>query len=69
MQEKVQEAKHQANQAQYLYQLGSITKEEALERVTPYVELHNEAATRIAKEYKMRPRTITAKSFLRSPIR
>ena len=69
MRQEVIDAKTEATQAHYLYDVGAITKDEALQRVTQFVDLHNEAAIRLGKEYKMKARTITADFFLRKPIR
>ena len=52
--------------ARDLYIIGEITREEALEYVTPYVKTFNEKSKEIAKRYEIKkPKLITESQFLR----
>ena len=52
--------------ARDLYIIGEITREEALEYVTPYVKEFNEKSKEIAKRYEIKkPKLINASQFLR----
>lgn len=47
------------------YAFNEITREEAIEQISPIVENINEKSREIAKKYSTRPRLITAISLLR----
>lgn len=52
--------------ARDLYIIGEITREEALEHVSPYVKTFNEKSKEIAKRFEIKkPKLITASQFLR----
>lgn len=51
--------------AKYLYAVGRITREEAMERCEPYLTEANEIAKEIAKRYNKRPTRITFIGFIR----
>ena len=52
--------------ARDLYIIGEITREEALEHITPYVKAFNEKSKEIAKRYEIKkPKLINESQFLR----
>ena len=52
--------------ARDLYIIGEITREEALEYVSPYVKTFNEKSKEIAKRFEIKkPKLITESQFLR----
>lgn len=54
-----------AHETRHLYAIGEIPREEALERVEPYIKKFNQKSREIAKKYGLRAKTISAKKFLR----
>lgn len=65
MNETIAKLKHEADTAKGLYRLGRITREEALEKVKPYIDEANRRGTEIAKKHGMRHRKITVAGFMR----
>ena len=52
--------------ARDLYMIGEITREEALQYVTPYVKEFNKKSKEIAKRFEIKkPKLITESQFLR----
>lgn len=55
----------QAVNAKNAYKYGIITREEALEKIQPFIDFVNKTSIRLAKEYNAKPRLVDAVSFLR----
>lgn len=62
---EMQVLKEHAEKAKVLYKGGHISRTEAVEMVTPYINAFNEKSTEIAKKYKQRPKTISFATFMR----
>lgn len=65
MSEQIKELKAQAEEAKASYMYDTITRKEAIERVTPYVKALNKKGRELAKKYGMRPKPVTVIGFLR----
>lgn len=59
------ELRKDADRAKYLYNTGEIDYEEMLDVVGLYIDECNVVAKRLAKEYEVRPKTMTVRAFLR----
>ncbi|PED64050.1 hypothetical protein [Priestia megaterium] len=46
------------------YHYGVISKEEASEKIVPFVEAYNAKSKEVAKKYNQRPRLISFSSFV-----
>ena len=60
-----QELKSIAENARSLYRSNLITREEAKERIEPFIEAYNKKSIEIAKKFNQKPKTISFVSFLR----
>ena len=54
-----------ADEAKYQYAIGAIDYDELVKVATAYIDLCNQRAVAIAKEYGMRPKKMHVKAFLR----
>ncbi|MDA3973282.1 hypothetical protein PF023_04425 [Enterococcus thailandicus] len=59
------ELKNIAENARTLYRSNLISRDEAMERIDPFVKAYNKKSKEIAKKYNQRPKTISIASFLR----
>ncbi len=48
-----------------LYNLGLCDREEAKEKIMPYIDYANEISVKISKKYKQKPKLIKFISFIR----
>ena len=63
--QKNKELVKMAFETRHLYAIGEISREEALERIEPYIKKFNQKSRMIAKKYNFPAKTISAKKFLR----
>lgn len=61
----MEEIKVKAFEAKESYRAGFITREEAKELITPYIEAFNNKSREIARKYGMKAKTITFAGFVR----
>ncbi|MGE6260884.1 hypothetical protein ACQKCU_23910 [Heyndrickxia sporothermodurans] len=57
--------KHEAEKAKIEYKQRLINREEAKERIHPYVEAFNKKSKEIAKKYHQKPKLLSVSSYLR----
>lgn len=62
---EVQAAKEKAEEARYLLKIGGISLVEAKFRCKEYIDMVNEGAKRLSKEYGNTYRPVSVSSFLR----
>lgn len=62
---EAQQLKNIADEGKYLYKIGKITREEAKEKIMPYIQAFNEKSISIAKKYGMKPKKISFTSYIR----
>ena len=62
---KAQELRRKADDAKVLYAEGLITYEAMYTAAQAYIDECNAAAKRIAKEFGMKPKLMSAKAYLR----
>lgn len=55
----------EAERAKCLYLNGHISREEAREKITPYIEAVNRTAVELGKSYGVRPKLVTFEGFTR----
>lgn len=60
-----EQIKQQAEIFRDMYKMGVIEREEAKEKVTPYIEMFNKKSKEIAKKYNQKPRTISFAQYCR----
>lgn len=65
MMKEHEELKNQAEEARAAYRAGVISREKAIEIITPYLAVANQYAVDLAKKYGQRPRKIGMLSYLR----
>lgn len=66
MNEEVMMLKQEAEHYKFLYQTGQITREEAKEHITPYLDCVNNKAKELAKKYNMKKyKKVSFISFVR----
>lgn len=63
--QKNKELVNMAYETRHLYAIGEISREEALERIEPYIKAFNKKSKEIAKKYNFPAKTVSAKKFLR----
>ena len=61
----IAKAKHEADIAKALFRLGKIGRDDAHERIAPYINEANRRGEQIAKKYGMRHRKMTITQFMR----
>lgn len=54
-----------AEEYKALYRMKEVSREEAKEKIMPYIETFNNKSTEIAKKYGMKPKTISFAKFIR----
>lgn len=59
------ELKGMAENARTLYRSNLISREEAVERIEPFVIAYNKKSKEIARKYNQRAKTISIATFLR----
>lgn len=59
------ELRNKAEEARRSYRSNLINRDEAIERINPFIEAYNTKSKEIAKKYNQRPKTISVASFLR----
>ena len=57
--------KEQAESYRVLYKTNQVSREEALQKIQPYIDAVNEKSKSIAKKYNMRPKFVTVTGYLR----
>lgn len=62
----MQSLKDSAATAKFQYKIGQITREEAVSKIQPYLDVANEKSIEIAKKYNQKPKKITLNAYLRS---
>ncbi|QDX92054.1 hypothetical protein EEL30_06535 [Brevibacillus laterosporus] len=65
MNEEVLVLKEQAEGYRVLYKTNQVSREEALEKIRPYIVAVNEKSKSIAKKYNMKPKLVTVTGYLR----
>ena len=65
MEKTLDEIKDEAFLARALYKGNQITREQARERIMPYINMYNEKVVEIAKKYNQKPKKISFITFLR----
>ncbi|MCY8420280.1 hypothetical protein [Bacillus inaquosorum] len=65
MNKEILDLKTVAEAARAAYKMGHLSREEATEKIKPYLTQVNEKAVAIAKKYNQRPRKVSLTSFLR----
>lgn len=63
---EIKELQARAEKAKAMYRIGQITREEASEEITPYLEAFNAKSIEIAKKYTQKPKKISLLTYLRS---
>lgn len=61
----INEIKAQAEIGKFEYKTGLINREEAKEKIQPFIDAFNAKSKEVAKKYNQRPRLITLASYLR----
>ena len=59
------EIKEVAEKGRVLYNSGQISRDEAVEMITPYINACNEKSKELAKKYNMKPKKITFAQYIR----
>lgn len=54
-----------AFEARSAYYEGKVTRDEALEKVKPYLDAVNNRAKELSKQFNVRPKKVTVHSFMR----
>lgn len=57
--------KDKAFEARHLYKIGMISRQEAKEKIDPYVKVFNKTSKEVAKKYDQRPKLINFSIFVR----
>lgn len=65
MNEETQKLKLIAENARYLYTIGSITREEAKRDIMPYINAINTKAKELAKKYNQKAKLVSFNSYCR----
>lgn len=65
MSEYVQQSKQKAEVARLAYRQGLITREEAKEEITPYLNALNNRSRELAKKYNQKPKLVSFISYIR----
>lgn len=65
MNKDIQELKQLAELARAEYRRSLITREEAQERIMPYINAVNERSKELAKKYNQKPRMASFNTFVR----
>lgn len=65
MSEYVQQLKQKAEVARMAYRQGLITREEAKEEITPYLNALNSRSRELAKKYNQKPKLVSFISYIR----
>lgn len=63
--EQIDELRLQAEEGRLLYNSGLISREDAIERISPYIRAYNEKCLTIAKKYNVKPKKISFAVFVR----
>lgn len=59
------EIQEQAYLYRDLYRLGKVTREEAKEKIMPYLDFVNETSKKICKKYNQKHRNVTFSNYVR----
>lgn len=62
---EVELIKHKAEAAKLMYMRGLITREEAKEEITPYLNALNNRSRELAKKYNQKPKLVSFISYIR----
>lgn len=65
MNEEIKQLKQMAEIARAEYRTNHITREEAKERIMPYIDAVNERAKELAKKYNQKPKMASFNTFVR----
>lgn len=65
MDENVKNKRDKAFYYRELLRIGEISIEKAKKEINPYISIINENAEKLAKKYKIKPRRISFRSFVR----
>lgn len=59
------ELQNQAGRYRYLYRMGKITREEAKEKIMPYLDFVNNKSKELCKKYNQKHKQINFSSYVR----
>jgi len=62
---EISKLKSQAEEYRYLYQINQVTREEAKEYITPYINAINDKQKELAEKYNQKVKKVTFISFIR----
>lgn len=65
MNEEIFKMKQEAEHYSYLYNIGTISREEAKEKIQPYLDKVNEKSKELAKKYNQKPKKVNFNTFIR----
>ncbi|BFH66237.1 hypothetical protein J27TS7_10830 [Paenibacillus dendritiformis] len=65
MDKEISYLKEQAETYRALYKRNMVSRQEALESVTPYIDAVNQKSVSLAKKYNLRPKLVNVSSYLR----
>ena len=65
MKPKITALQIEARKARFEYFREHISKEDAVQRIQPYIDAVNEGAVRIAKEFRMKAKKVAISGYLR----
>ena len=65
MNEEVKQLKLEAEQARAEYRVGCISREEAKERIMPYIEMVNTRSKELATKYNQKYKPVSFSGFIR----
>ena len=65
MNEEVKQLKQEAEQARAEYRVGYISRDEAKERIMPYIEMVNARSKELATKYNQKYKPVSFSGFLR----
>lgn len=65
MNEEIKQLKQEAEVARAEYRTGCITRDEAKDRIMPYINAVNERSKKLAKKYNQKYKAVSLSVFLR----
>lgn len=65
MDENIQKLKQQAEHYCMVYKMHGCTREEAKQKIQPYIDAVNQKSKEIAKKYNQKPKTVSFNKFVR----
>lgn len=65
MNEEIKVLKQEAEMARMEYRAGHISRGEAQERITPYLDMVNTKSKELAKKYNQKPKLVNFSAYVR----